>query len=89
MGKKKSATAQVTAKSRYVKYSEPTEREKQVILDMDKMPATAHVRARVAAGYKGISVPTLWRHARQGLIAKPHKSGGTTYWIVGELRGQQ
>ncbi|MBL8316091.1 MAG: transcriptional regulator [Rubrivivax sp.] len=53
---------------------------------MDSMPATAEVRARVVAGYKGISVPTLWRHAKSGLLPAPRKRGGITYWIVGEVR---
>ncbi|WP_310460685.1 helix-turn-helix domain-containing protein [Sphaerotilus sp.] len=49
-------------------------------------PDTAKTRVGTVAALFGISVPTVWRRARAGLIPAPHKIGGTTVWNVGDLR---
>lgn len=49
-------------------------------------PDTAKARVNTVAALFGVSVPTVWRRARAGLIPAPHKIGGTTVWNVGDLR---
>lgn len=49
-------------------------------------PDTAKVRVNTVAALFAVSVPTVWRRARAGLIPAPHKIGGTTVWNVGDLR---
>ncbi|WP_081896865.1 MULTISPECIES: helix-turn-helix transcriptional regulator [Burkholderia] len=43
-------------------------------------------QVRTVAGLFGISVPTVWRHARSGKLPAPRKIGSSTRWNVGELR---
>lgn len=52
----------------------------------NKAPDTAKARVNTVAALFGVSVPTVWRRARAGLIPAPHKIGGTTVWNVGDLR---
>jgi len=53
----------------------------------DALPDSAHVRAPVVADWKGISVPTVWRWAKSGLLPAPVKIGPrVTAWNVGQLR---
>lgn len=53
----------------------------------DSQPDAAHVRVHVVATIYGVSVPTVWRWARDGRIPSPRKLGpGTTVWNVGDLR---
>jgi predicted DNA-binding transcriptional regulator AlpA len=49
-------------------------------------PDTAKVRVNTVAALFGVSIPTVWRRARAGLIPAPHKIGGTTVWNVGDLK---
>ena len=49
-------------------------------------PDTAKVRVNTVAALFGVSVPTIWRRARAGLVPAPHKIGGTTVWNVGDLK---
>ncbi|TXI25335.1 MAG: transcriptional regulator [Nitrosomonas sp.] len=52
----------------------------------DDLPNDAQVDVRVVAVMTGTSVPTVWRHARIGLLPAPRHFGGSTRWNVGELR---
>ncbi|MBN3848722.1 helix-turn-helix domain-containing protein [Paraburkholderia sp. Ac-20342] len=52
----------------------------------DRLPDSARVDVRTVAGLLGISVPTVWRHVRTGKLPLPRKIGGSTRWLVGELR---
>jgi predicted DNA-binding transcriptional regulator AlpA len=55
--------------------------------DFDSLPQTAHVRVRVVAALWGISSPTVWRWAKEGLLPAPVKLGpNTTAWRVSDLR---
>lgn len=54
--------------------------------DFDKLPDSAKVPVQVVAAREGISTVTVWRRAAAGLLPQPHRVGGTTRWIVGELR---
>ena len=54
----------------------------------DSLPDAAHVDVHVVAAVKGISVPSVWRWARKGLLPQPVRpTPGTTRWNVGALRG--
>lgn len=51
------------------------------------LPDEAIIRAPVVAALRGCSEPTIWRHARSGLIPKPVSVGpGITGWRVGDIR---
>jgi hypothetical protein len=54
--------------------------------DFDKLPDSAKVPVQVVAAREGVSEVTIWRRARAGLLPAPVKVGGTTRWIVGQLR---
>ena len=54
--------------------------------DFDKLPDSAKVPVQVVAAREGVSVVTVWRRAAAGILPAPVKSGGTTRWIVGQLR---
>ncbi len=54
--------------------------------NFDHLPNSARVRLPVLTGIYGCSPATIWRRVKTGLIPAPHKEGGTTFWIVGELR---
>ena len=51
-----------------------------------KAPDAAKVRVNTVAALYSVSIPTVWRRARAGLIPAPSKIGGTTVWSVGDLR---
>lgn len=53
----------------------------------DALPDSANVRAPVVAALFNVSLATVWRYARSGVIPAPHKLGPrVTAWNVGELR---
>ena len=53
----------------------------------DALPDSAHVRAQTVADWKGVSVPTVWRWSKAGLLPAPVKIGPrVTAWNVGALR---
>ncbi len=54
--------------------------------DFDKLPASAKVPVQVVAAREGVSAVTVWRRVKSGVLPAPVKVGGTTRWIVGELR---
>lgn len=56
------------------------------IATWDDLPNDAQVNVKVVALVTGTSVPTVWRHARIGLLPAPRHFGGSTRWNVGELR---
>lgn len=58
----------------------------RALQQFDQLPDAAHVDVRTVAGLFGISVPTVWRHARSGKLPAPRKIGASTRWNVAELR---
>ncbi len=52
----------------------------------DSLPDSARVRLPVVCALFGISPATCWRRVKAGLMPAPHKQGGTTFWIVGDVR---
>ncbi|AMM13351.1 hypothetical protein AX768_03720 [Burkholderia sp. PAMC 28687] len=52
----------------------------------DDLADSQRVDVKVVAAILGVSIPTVWRHAKKGLLPKPHKQGSCTRWIVRELR---
>ena len=54
--------------------------------DFDNLPASAKVPVQVVAAREGVSAVTVWRRVKAGMLPAPIKVGGTTRWIVGELR---
>lgn len=63
-----------------------TPAELRTLRDFDNLPDSADVRVRVVSAWRGISVPTVWRHSKLGLLPEPEKRGGVTTWNVGKLR---
>lgn len=66
--------------------SDASERVLKALKGFDDLPSSAHVRVPVVAAWRGCSVPTVWRHVKNGLLPLPRKFGGTTAFNVGELR---
>lgn len=65
-----------------------TPAQERALAGFDSLPNAAHVDVHVVAAVKGISVPSVWRWARNGLIPQPVRvTPGTTRWNVGQLRG--
>lgn len=52
----------------------------------DRLPDSASARVPVVAALFSVSVPTVWRWARDGRLPAPTKRGGVTLWNVGALR---
>lgn len=53
----------------------------------DELPDSANVRAPVVAALFDVSLATVWRYAKAGIIPPPQKiSQRVTVWNVGELR---
>jgi hypothetical protein len=52
----------------------------------DKLPDSAGARVPVVAALLSVSIPTVWRWSRDGLLPAPTKRGGVTLWNVGALR---
>ena len=57
-----------------------------VVRHFDDMPGNALVDVKVVAAVRGMSIPTVWRHVRKGLLPQPQKNGGCTRWLVRDLR---
>lgn len=55
----------------------------------DKLPDSAGARVPVVAALFGVSIPTIWRWARDGRLPAPTKRGGVTTFNVGALRRAQ
>lgn len=49
-------------------------------------PDDARVRLNTVTALFGVSGNTVWRRVKAGLIPKPHKDVGATYWKAGELK---
>jgi predicted DNA-binding transcriptional regulator AlpA len=60
--------------------------DQQALNTFDALPASAKVSVKVVAAREGVSPVTVWRRAKAGLLPAPVKVGGTTRWLVGELR---
>jgi predicted DNA-binding transcriptional regulator AlpA len=63
-----------------------SQREQHTLQSIDAMPDATELRVKTVAALKGCSIATVWRHAKQGLLPSPRKSGGITTWNLGELR---
>jgi predicted DNA-binding transcriptional regulator AlpA len=77
------------AKKTSVYSRRPTGRSKKPrvdLIDFDDLPATARASLPVVCKLWDISPATAWRRVGAGLIPKPIKEGGSTRWLVGELR---
>ena len=60
--------------------------KKQDICVISTAPENAKVRVGTVAELFGVSIPTIWRRARAGLLPAPHKIAGTTVWNAGDIR---
>ncbi|MBG6082718.1 helix-turn-helix transcriptional regulator [Rubrivivax gelatinosus] len=60
--------------------------QSQALRDFDTLPDSARVRLPVVVALCGVSVPTVWRMAKDGRLPPPVKCGGITSWRVGDLR---
>lgn len=59
----------------------------QALAKFDELPNSARVRAPVVAALHGVSLATVWRWTKSGLLPAPTKDGpNTTTWAVGDLR---
>ena len=56
------------------------------LAQFDKLPDAAQVRAPTVAALHGVSIVTVWRWSKKGLLPAPSKRGGVTSWSVGALR---
>ena len=56
------------------------------LAQFDKLPDAAQVRVPTVAALHGVSVVTVWRWSKNGLLPAPSKRGGVTSWSVGALR---
>ena len=56
------------------------------LADFATKPDTAKARVKTVAALYDVSVPTVWRRVKAGLIPAPQRIGGTTVWNVGDLR---
>lgn len=54
--------------------------------EFDSLPDTARAALPVVCGLFSISKATVWRRVQTGLIPKPIREGGSTRWLVGDLR---
>lgn len=53
----------------------------------DSLSEDQHVRVRVVAAIRGVSVPTVWRWVKAGILPQPCRpTPGTAAWKVGDLR---
>jgi len=52
----------------------------------DELPDCARAALPVVCKLYDISPATAWRRVKQGLIPAPIKVGGSTRWVVGDLR---
>ena len=68
--------------------SELSPAQARALSGFDALPDAVHVDVRVVAAQQGISVPTVWRWTKAGLLPQPVRvSAGSTRWNVGALRG--
>src|SRR4051812_43618471 len=58
----------------------------QGLIHFDSLPYSARASLPVVCGLFSISPATAWRRVKAGLLPTPIKEGGSTRWIVGELR---
>ena len=61
--------------------------KKNIYIDFDSLPNSAHVRLPVLKVLYGVSAATLWRCVKSGHIPQPRKlTPRTTVWSVKDLR---
>jgi predicted DNA-binding transcriptional regulator AlpA len=58
----------------------------ETISAFDSLPAIARVPIQVVCGVTGRSRASVWRDVIAGRLPHPLKFGGSTRWVVGELR---
>lgn len=54
--------------------------------NFDRLPDSARVALPVVCALFSISPATAWRRVKSGLLPPTVKEGGSTRWVVGELR---
>lgn len=56
------------------------------IADFDQLPANARAALPTVCALFSISKATAWRRVKAGLLPEPIREGGSTRWLVGDLR---
>ncbi len=56
------------------------------VADFDCLPDTARAALPVVCCLFSISKATAWRRVKLGLLPQPIREGGSTRWLVGDLR---
>lgn len=59
---------------------------KPALTGFDDLPNCARAALPVVCELYDASPATVWRRVKAGLIPSPIKEGGSTRWIVGDLR---
>lgn len=54
--------------------------------DFDLLPDAARAPLPVVCTLFAISPATAWRRVKSGLLPAPVRDGGSTRWLVGDLR---
>lgn len=57
--------------------------------NFDKLPDSAKVPIEVLAARECVSVDTIARRVRSGILPRPEKVGNTTRWRVGDIRAHE
>lgn len=68
---------------------QPAKRQRPAVpglADFDSLPDIARVGWPVVVGLYGVSKDTILRRIEKGLVPKPIRQGGTTQFVVGDLR---
>lgn len=58
----------------------------QNLIRFDDLPDTARAALPVVCSLYAVGPATVWRRVKSGIIPAPIKEGGSTRWIVGDLR---
>lgn len=61
---------------------------RQILEQFAILPDSALVPVQVVAAHESVSVNTVWRWVRQGVLPAPKKIAGSTRWTVGVLRNR-
>lgn len=62
------------------------EQNLQALVTFDQLPDVARIALPTVCALYGVSGETVRRRVHQGLIPKPVKDGGSTRWLVGDLK---
>ncbi len=56
------------------------------LAEFDTLPDLARASLPLVCSLYDVGPATVWRRVKSGLIPQPIKEGGSTRWIVGDLR---